>query len=189
MSIRLKIKRCPESNSLQNSIINSLKNFSGNKVVNRKFSRGFWKKVSDQSIRFCYNISNLLSASFFQNLSCPDFIEKYGEVKILITWIFQFVIRISRNAWNFYFITLLETRIKKSEKLTAKKLQNRALKFEKHTKCKNFFLNIFLLGFWPKICLTNLLFGQFKRGGPRFLCAENFFPRIKSVAPLLKLTK
>ena len=37
--------------------------------VNRKFSRGLWKKVSAQKMGFCQNIPTRFWASFFQNLN------------------------------------------------------------------------------------------------------------------------
>ena len=61
----------------------------------------------------------------------------------------------------FYFITLLETRIKKSEKNNAKKSAKKKCKIEPLNlkniqNVRKFFLNIFLLGFWSKISLTSM---------------------------------
>jgi len=42
------------------------------------------------------------------------------------------------------------------KKKAQKKAQNRALNFEKHTKCKKIFFKHFLLGFWPKTFLTSM---------------------------------
>ena len=42
------------------------------------------------------------------------------------------------------------------KKKAENRAQNRALNFEKHTKWKKIFLNIFLLGFWPKTFLTSM---------------------------------
>ena len=49
-----------------------------------------------------------------------------------------------------------EIHYEKSEKEAGKIPQNRALKFEKHTKCQKIFSNHFLLGFWLKIFLTSI---------------------------------
>ena len=50
---------------------------------------------------------------------------------------------------------------KKAEKKSGKskrkkKAENRALNFEKHTKCKKIFFKYFLLAFWPKTFLTSM---------------------------------
>ena len=42
------------------------------------------------------------------------------------------------------------------KKKAGKKTQNRALKFENIQNVRKFFLNIFLLGFWPKTFLTSM---------------------------------
>ena len=52
---------------------------------------------------------------------------------------------------------------KKKWKKKGKKAQNRALKFEKHTKCKKIFSKHFLLGFWIKTFLSSMKLIHFLR--------------------------